>query len=149
MKGSQLMLQAKHSDTFIETMRQQIIAFNAPHFAGLVRQPLGFAHYDDQGELLGGIAGKTFGYWFLLDYLWVCETQRGRGLGRKLLAQAEQEARVRGCQFVLLDTLDFQAQPFYQALGYQTQWVQAHYPLVGSKFYMTKQLVSDSTDAIE
>jgi GNAT superfamily N-acetyltransferase len=123
-------------------MRQQIIAFNAEHFAGLVRVPLGFAYYNDQGELLGGIAGKTFGHWFLLEYLWVAQDARGQGLGRQLLAKAEQEAAQRGCRFVLLDTLDFQAQPFYQALGYQTQWMQADYPLSGSKFFMTKQLLA-------
>lgn len=142
-------LQAQHTDEFIEAVRQQIIAFNAPHFVGLVRQPLGFAHYDDDGALLGGIAGKTFGNWFLLEYLWVCETQRGKGLGRELLTKAEREASNRGCRFVLLDTLDFQAQPFYLAQGYLTQWVQQQYPLAGAKYYMTKQLAGSCTGSNE
>jgi hypothetical protein len=42
---------------------------------------------------------------------------------------------------VLLDTLEFQAKPFYQHHGYQVQWVQQDYPFAGgAKYFMTKTL---------
>lgn len=135
-----LQFSVAHSDEFIETMRQQIIAFNAPHFAGLTREPLGLACHNDQGELIGGIAGKTFGYWFLLEYLWVDSDYRGQGIGKQLLRDAEAEAMQRHCRFVLLDTLDFQAAPFYRQLGYQQVWSQQDYPLTGQKHFLVKTL---------
>lgn len=140
MKHASLTIHEAHNEDFYETIRHHIIAFNAPHFYSNQRHPLGFAHYNDNGILVGGVAGKTFGKWFLLEYLWVDASSRGRGVGQQLLARAEQEACTRGCQFVLLDTLDFQAQPFYAKLGYQTQWEQTEYPSHGRKFFMTKTL---------
>lgn len=40
----------------------------------------------------------------------------------------------------LLDTLNFQAMPFYQKYGYETQWVQQGYPKTGCKYFMAKKL---------
>lgn len=68
------------------------------------------------------------------------ESIRGQGIGSDLLTEAEQIAKARGCSFVILDTLDFQARPFYERHGYQVQWTQANYPLTGCKYFMTKSL---------
>jgi len=44
---------------------------------------------------------------------------RGAGLGRQLIAQAEEEATVRcDCHGVWLDTFSWQARGFYEKLGY-------------------------------
>ena len=39
-----------------------------------------------------------------------------------------QAAIKRGCKFALLDTLNFQAKPFYEKFGYKLQWAQENYP---------------------
>jgi ribosomal protein S18 acetylase RimI-like enzyme len=73
---------------------------------------------DGMGHIIGGLTGRT--YWHYLDiaFLWVDEKFRGKGYATQLMKAAEAEARQRGCERVLLDTLSFQALGFYQKLGY-------------------------------
>ena len=76
----------------------------------------------------------------LLDTLWVSENLRGQNIGSQLLEKIELIAKNRGCKKCLLDTLNFQAAPFYEKYGYQTQWIQNGYPRTGCKYFMVKQL---------
>jgi len=61
----------------------------------------------------------TYGY---LQSLAVTARQRGRGLGTRLVAAAEQWARGRGATQLRLETWGFPAGPlpFYEVLGYRT-----------------------------
>lgn len=135
-----LLLIDDESTDFAEAVRQKIVAFNQVQWQGLSRKNLGLKLQDSEGKLLAGMSGKTFGNWFLIDYLWVDESLRQQKIGSRLLLEAELKAKARGCQFALLDTLDFQAKPFYERHGYHVQWIQQAYPETGSKFFMVKAL---------
>lgn len=129
-----------HTAEFADLARQKIAEFNAQHWDASQRQALGLKLENEQGELIAALAGRTFGHWFYLESFWLDPSIRSQGIGSKLLAEAERIAKDRGCGFVILDTLDFQAKPFYLRHGYQVQWTQHHYPLTGAKFFMTKTL---------
>ena len=73
---------------------------------------------DDVGTMIAGLSGFTWGGYAKVEYLGIAEPHRRAGLGRRLLAAAEAEARVRGCALIVLDTHDFQAPGFYTKLGY-------------------------------
>ena len=134
------MFTSVHTSEFAELAKQKIAEFNAKHWDASKRQHLGLKLEDDKGMLIAALAGRTFGHWFYLESLWLDEKVRGKGVGSKLLAAAETIAKERGCSFVILDTLDFQARPFYEQHGYQVQWTQPDYPFTGAKHFMTKLL---------
>ncbi|WP_304186899.1 GNAT family N-acetyltransferase [Phenylobacterium aquaticum] len=81
-------------------------------FAVLVRDP-------DTGKVIGGLWGKSVWGSFFVDTLALPDAVRGLGLGQTLMADAEAEARRRGCHNLWLDTFAFQARPFYERLGFR------------------------------
>ena len=60
--------------------------------------------------------------------LFVPASLRGRGLGSALVRTAEAEARTIGCVGMQVDTFSFQAQPFYERLGFTVFGVQENFP---------------------
>lgn len=136
-----MQLTEQHHAEFADLARQKIADFNALHWDASLRQPLGLALHSDSGDLIAALAGRTFGFWFYLESFWLAAELRGKGQGSALLKRAEQIARERGCRFVVLDTLDFQARPFYEKHGYKLEWTQQDYPFAGgAKYFMTKAL---------
>jgi len=136
-----MQLTEQHQAEFADIAKQKIAEFNAMHSDTSLRQPLGLAIHNEAGTLLGALAGRTFGNWFYLESFWLAPELRGKGQGSAMLQRAEQIARDRGCFFVVLDTLDFQARPFYEKYGYQLQWTQQDYPFAGgAKYFMSKAL---------
>src|SRR5579859_5103176 len=73
---------------------------------------------DAEGHVVGGLRGETYWGWLYVDTLAMRDEARSQGFGSRLLAMAEQEALVRGCHHAYLDTMSFQALPFYQKQGY-------------------------------
>jgi len=76
----------------------------------------GFYAVDERGQLSGGLQGAVEWDWLHLAHLWVREPRRG--LGRRLVQAAEDLAREEGKRGLFLDTLAFQARPFYEKLGF-------------------------------
>ena len=124
----------------IEYLDKKIADFNWANWEVSERKPLAVQLKSAKGDVVAGAAGRTFGDWLLLNTLWVSDELRGQNIGSQILNQIELAAKKRGCTQCLLDTLNFQAMPFYEKHGYQTQWVQQGYPKTGCKYYMLKAL---------
>lgn len=124
----------------IDYLDKKIDDFNWANWEVSERIPLAAQIKNDQGDVIAGAAARSFGDWLLLDTLWVSEELRGQNIGSKILKQMEAAGKKRGCTKCRLDTLNFQAMPFYQKHGYKTQWVQQGYPKTGCKYIMLKQL---------
>jgi GNAT superfamily N-acetyltransferase len=73
---------------------------------------------DGTGALAAGLVAATAYGWLHVEILWVAAAHRRAGLGRRLMAAAEAEARDRGCHAVWLDTSSAAAAAFYDRLGY-------------------------------
>jgi GNAT superfamily N-acetyltransferase len=72
----------------------------------------------EEGDVVAGISGWTWGDCCELQSLWVRPSLRGRGLATKLLAAAETEAAARGCTQTVHFTYEFQAGTLYERNGY-------------------------------
>ena len=102
---------------------------------------LGVYARDAQGKMCGGLIGKRKGDWLSIDYLWVSEAMRGAGLGSTLIAEAEARIRQWGCRKMLVDTISFQALPFYQKCGFTLSYTLQDFPHEGmQRHYLTKNL---------
>src|SRR5215212_2135251 len=73
---------------------------------------------DDQGDLVGGLSGWTWGTCAGVGMLWIRADARRSGLGSRILAAAETEAVSRGCEQMVLSSFTFQAPDFYRRHGY-------------------------------
>ena len=92
--------------------------------------------------IVGGLWGETNFAHLHVDLLFVPEALRGTGLGRQMLLQAEQEAIARGCRGAWLDTYSFQAQGFYERLGYAVFGILNDYPPGQSRIFLHKVFVA-------
>ena len=80
--------------------------------------PFSIVARDALGALIAGINGVSHWRWLYVRHLWVEKSERGRGLGRRLMAEAERLAKQRGCVGVYVDTFDPRAAAFYEGLGF-------------------------------
>jgi len=124
----------------IDYLDKKIADFNWVNWEVTERTPIAVQLKNNKGEVIAGAAGRTFGDWLLINTLWVSNELRGQDIGSNILKEIEFAAKQRGCVKCLLDTLNFQAMPFYEKHGYQTQWIQENYPKTGCKYFMLKEL---------
>ncbi len=94
------------------------------------------------GELIGGAAGRRWGEYCELLYLWVKPEFRRHGLGSELLGAFERQAADHGCKVFILDTFTFQAPAFYMRHGYAVLHEMAGFPQGNTKYTMRKALAA-------
>lgn len=137
MESEQIEVTARHDLTpeQIDGLEDRLYEFNAARSGYRDAAPLGFAA-ELRGELIGAVAGYTWGGVCELRQVWVHEAHRGRGLGRMLMDKAIQESKARGCATIFLATYDFQAPEFYARLGFRTVAEIADKPLGHTEFVM-------------
>lgn len=74
------------------------------------------AHAGD--TVVGGLNGSSHWGWCYIRHLWVDADWRKRGLGLRMLAEAETQARARHCAGLYVDTFDPGAVSFYERAGF-------------------------------
>ncbi len=97
-----------------------LAAYNREKFGRVDTQTLDILVRDDNsGEIVGGLLGRGSLGLFFLDLFYLPEELRGNGLGGRIMALAEAEARRRGCTAAFVYTVTFQAPEFYERHGYR------------------------------
>ena len=124
----------------VALIERELTAYNVERAIPYDRRPLCVLVRDGAGELLGGVTGDTNWGWLCLDCFWLPQALRRGGLGARVLAAAEDEARARGCRRARLYTYSFQAEGFYERRGYTVFGVLEDYPPGHRQTWMRKDL---------
>ena len=127
------------SDADEKSIVRGLLSYNEKWIGPSNEQPVRFVARDEHG-VVGGLLGHIRWNWLYVAKLWVDERARGGGIGTKLLTAAEDLARSRGCIGASLDTIEYQARPFYEKLGYELFGTLDGYPPGYRQFYMRKKL---------
>lgn len=135
-------LDIEPSDSDINEVRSGLVKHNTPFLEGIPKSQVGYYAIEYEKKV-GGIIADLWGNWLLIKFLWVDDSVRGKQVGTELLRRLESHAVSEGCKSALVDTLSFQARPFYEKQGYKCQMVLNDYPMDSSLSFLTKTLVAE------
>ena len=125
----------------VDVVKQRLDGYDASQGVVVDWVPLALFARDADGTIVAGLTGSTYWEYLYVTRLWTDERFRKLGLGGRLLAEAEQAARRRGCHAVQLMTGSFNALPSYQKRGYTIFGILPDMPTGHTQYFMTKSLV--------
>ena len=126
----------------IDAIRTGLDQFNESQVGPINWRPFAVFIRDADDRVVGGLVGGTYWGWLYVEIFWIDQQLRHQGYGSQLLAKAEAEALAHGCSYAHLDTMSFQALPFYERHGYTVYGVLDDMP-AGSgqrRFWLKKTL---------
>ena len=129
-----------HDEVALTELRERLIAHNIAVTGYDDGRSLSCFLRDEEGEMVAGLDGFTWGGYAKIEWLWLAEHLRGSGLGTRMVGAAEAEAAARGCRVVRVDTHTFQAPGFYERLGYRRIGDATDTPVGHGEIFYVKEL---------
>ena len=96
---------------------------------------------DEQGKVVGGCGGDNMYGGLFVGQLWVVEQLRGKGYGTKLMQKAENLAKESGCNFIAVNTFDWEALDFYKKLGFYVEFERKGFDKGSIFYFLRKDLI--------
>ena len=129
----------KSYDRIVELLVEYNLS-KTKQFEKEINKPIEIIARNEQNEIIGGLYGRSL--WGTLEIkTFVVKTEnRNEGIGRKLIEEAEKEAKIRNCRFISLDTFSFQAPVFYEKLGFEKIGTETDFPKGFEKYYYRKKI---------
>ena len=125
--GVKIEIMSAPSDADREDIETLLVAFNEATGGPGKYQPFAIALRDSEtGAKVGGLWARVYYEWLYVELIFVPEAARRGDIGTRLIAQAENFGRRKGCIGVWLTTYSFQAPGFYRKLGYRAFGVLDH-----------------------
>lgn len=109
-------------------------------FKNEINKPIEIIARNSNGEIIGGLYGRSIWGTLEIKTFVVKPENRNEGIGRKLIIEAEKEAKNRNCRFISLDTFSFQAPEFYEKLGFKKIGTESDFPKGFEKYYYRKKI---------
>jgi ribosomal protein S18 acetylase RimI-like enzyme len=107
-----------HGEDVSKAIDDGLSSFNRGAIGASGSTPVNVTVRDDDGAIRGGVVGRVFLDSFHISTVWIDDRLRGQGHGKAMMELAEAEGRRHGATNVWLNTLSWQARPFYESLGY-------------------------------
>lgn len=135
-------IESDSADELRQAVDSGLFAYNDEFAGPMGNRMLMIGARDPRQKIIGGLVAnlQTGWKWIHIQRLWVDETYRRAGIGRRLLDRAEEEAKKLGILYAAVDTMEFQAPAFYEKQGYSVYAVMEDYPYGHRKFLMRKTL---------
>ena len=124
----------------IDLIFNGLVEFNESQVGDARFKEFGIFASGQSEATIAGLLSHTLWNGFFISALWVAEAVRRKGIGRQLLAGAEELAMQNGCDHIHLDTFDFQAREFYEKNGFHLFGTIEDYPIGHKRYYLIKKL---------
>lgn len=95
---------------------------------------------DENGAIVGGCGGNDLYGGLYIDQLWVNESLRGKGYGTQLLQRVEALAKDKHCNFITVNTFDWEALDFYKKLGFYVEFERKGFDKNSVFYFLRKDL---------
>lgn len=95
---------------------------------------------DESGKIIGGCAGDNMYGSLFVGSLWVTEKLRGQGYGTKLMQSAEKLAKDSCCNFIAVNTFDWEALDFYKKMGFYVEFERKGFDKDSTFYFLRKNL---------
>ncbi|RWX78657.1 GNAT family N-acetyltransferase [Neorhizobium lilium] len=112
-------LTAAPSPDELAIISEGLTSFNQMEVGPSDRQTLTVLIRDESGRAIGGLSGYTAWGWLFTQLLFIPASLQGQGWAGRILTQAEDEARRRGCHGAWIDTFNPNARKVYMRQGYE------------------------------
>jgi GNAT superfamily N-acetyltransferase len=144
MDNDAIVIDVKESPTEEDVAAVQngsLWAYNVAQTGDGNLQKLAIHARSESGAMMGGLVGTYLWGWLHIETLFIAEPFRHRGIGTQLMLAAEKDARSRGIRNIHLETLSFQARPFYEKMGYEVFGTLEDFPPGHQQYFMRKSLM--------
>ena len=127
----------------IAMIREQLGAWNSTQSSIAEEQEIAIEALGSDHDMIGGLAASIWGSVMELEFLWVAERMRGKGVGSDLLQSAEAIAMASGCTIISTHSYSFQAPDFYRKFGFTAAATLDGFPGGISKYILVKRLSAE------
>ncbi len=96
---------------------------------------------NENGEIIGGCSGDNMYGGLYVGQLWMAEELRGKGYGTQLMQKAEALAKESKCNFIAVNTFDWEALDFYKKLGFYVEFKRKGFDKNSVFYFLRKDLI--------
>lgn len=95
---------------------------------------------DKNNQIKAGCNGFIFYGCFYVDQLWIDEVLRDKGYGTALMKSAEDLGKQKGCLFMTVNTMNWEALDFYKKLGFTVEFERHGFEKNSVFYFLRKDL---------
>jgi ribosomal protein S18 acetylase RimI-like enzyme len=96
---------------------------------------------DENEKIVGGCGGDNMYGGLYVGQLWVTQSLRSQGYGTQLMQKAEDLAKESKCNFIAVNTFDWEALDFYKKLGFYVEFERKGFDKNSVFYFLRKDLV--------